>query len=287
MWIKQIVVCEELGLRMQAVEWSRRGPACVLLHGFGDNAAVWGHFAPRITPQFRTVTVDLRGHGNSDWDPKTRYDVATFTADLRKAVAALGFEQAILVGHSWGAYIALRFAVAHPGAVAALVLVDFGPELAKAGIDEVKKGFSETPRSFPSADEYVRWLAARRPLADTRLLGQFARYSLQEASDGQCAIKADAALGTTSEFIRMRPQGDRYCFPDLWEAIASIKCPCLVVRGALSSVFPRDVAARMTERPMTARQFVTIPTAGHAVMIDNPAEFSGSVSRYLSSLVAS
>jgi pimeloyl-ACP methyl ester carboxylesterase len=282
MWIKSIAVGENENLSIQALEWSRRGPPCVLLHGFGDNASVWSHLAPRIMTRFRVVAIDLRGHGNSDWDPQARYDSQTFTADLTKVVAALGFERTILIGHSWGAETAIRFAAANPAMVAALVIIDFGPELAQTGVDEVLKGFVEVPRSFASADEFAQWLAARRPLAEPRLLAQFARYSLRESMDGQYKLKIDAALATKSELSRLAADSGRYYIPDLWDALARIKCPSLIVRGALSGVFPRDVAARMVERMLPGTRLQTVSGAGHAVMMDNPAEFSGNIEGFLS-----
>src|ERR1700731_2284877 len=103
MWIRSIAVGEKDELSVRAVEWSRRGFPCVLLHGFGENASVWGHLAPRLMSRFRVVAIDMRGHGNSDWDPESRYDAQTFTADLNKVVAAFSFERTILIGHSSGA----------------------------------------------------------------------------------------------------------------------------------------------------------------------------------------
>jgi pimeloyl-ACP methyl ester carboxylesterase len=286
MWIRSIAVCEKHNLFVQAVEWSRRGLPCVLLHGLGDNASVWSHLAPRLLGRFRTVAIDLRGHGNSDWDPEARYDAATFAADLSKVIAAFGFERTILIGHSWGADTAIRFAAANPAMVAGLVIVDFGPELAQAGVDEVIKGLIEMPRSFASADDYVRWLGARRPLAEPKLLGQFARYSLQQSAGGQCEIKTDAALATASELSRLEAKNGRYCFPDLWAALAEIKCPSLVVRGAVSGVFPPDVATRMVEWTLPGSRLATISAAGHAIMMDNPVEFSNGVGGFLTRFAA-
>ena len=281
MWVRSIAVGEKDELSIHAMEWSCRGLPCVLLHGFGENASVWGHLAPRLMSRFRVVAIDLRGHGHSDWDPESRYDAQTFTADLNKVVAAFGFERTILIGHSWGAETAIRFAAANPAIVAALVIVDFGPELTQTGVDEVLKGFVEMPRSFASADEFAQWLAARRPLAEPRLLSQFARYSLRQATGGQCELKIDAALATKSELSQLVAKNGRYYVPGLWEALARIKCASLVVRGAISGVFPYDVATRMVERTLPRSRLQTIGAAGHAVMMDNPAEFAGNVDGFL------
>jgi pimeloyl-ACP methyl ester carboxylesterase len=131
MWRKTIVACETQHISLSIKEWSRRGSPLVMIHGLGDASSIWNYFAIRAAPQFHVAAIDLRGHGDSDWDPEARYGTATFAADLTKAVAALGFDRMILIGHSLGADVAIRFAADHPARVAALIIVDFGPELRK------------------------------------------------------------------------------------------------------------------------------------------------------------
>src|SRR5579863_4459490 len=134
MWRKSVVACEKRHISLSIKEWSRRGSPLVMIHGLGDASGVWNYLAIRTAPQFHVAALDLRGHGDSDWDPEARYDTATLAADLGKALAALGFERMILIGHSLGADVAIRFAADHAERVAALVIVDYGPELQKSGI---------------------------------------------------------------------------------------------------------------------------------------------------------
>jgi pimeloyl-ACP methyl ester carboxylesterase len=228
------------------------------------------------------AAVDLRGHGDSDWDPEAKYDSETFVADLAEAVTALDFGRMVLIGHSLGADVAIRFAADHPSQVAALVVVDFGPELQKEGIDEVLRGFAAMPRNFATVEEYEQWLAERRPLADPIALRQFARMSLRQSGKNGWTPKADIAVAAKSELARFDAIDGRYRNPELWRLLAGIRCPTLVVRGAASGVLPFDVATRMVERTLWKGQLATVPIAGHAVMLDNPAEFSASVIRFLS-----
>jgi pimeloyl-ACP methyl ester carboxylesterase len=240
--------------------------------------------AIRLAPQFRVVAMDLRGHGNSDWDPETKYDTETFTADLTKTAAAFGFERMILVGHSLGADVAVRYAADNASRVAALVIVDFGPECGKQGIDEVLQSFVAMPRTFVSTEEYAQWLMAHRPLAEPSLLRQFARYNLRQSSPEGWESKTDAALATRSEISRLAVEDGRYCWPGRWSTLARINCPSLVVRGTGSGVLPNDVARRMVDRTLPDGRLATIAAAGHAVMMDNPVEFSTSVGGFLTSI---
>jgi pimeloyl-ACP methyl ester carboxylesterase len=286
MWRKTIVACETRQLSLSVREWSRRGLPLVMIHGLGDAGCIWNYLAIRLASQFRVAALDLRGHGDSDWDPEARYDTATFAADLTKAVGALGFDRMILIGHSLGADVAIRFAASHASRVAALIIVDFGPELQKQGIDEVLRNFAASPQSFTSIEEYTEWLVERRPLADPAVLRQFARECLRRSGENGWAPKADAALATSSEISRFVSNDGRYCNPELWPMLAQIRCPTLVIRGSGSGVLPVDVANRMVERTLWNSQLATVSAAGHAVMIDNPAEFSASVIRFLSGIAA-
>lgn len=282
MWRKSVIACERQHLSLCVTEWSRRGLPCVMLHGFGDASCVWNYLAIRLAPQFRVAAMDLRGHGDSDWDPEARYDTETFIADLTRTTAALGFERMILVGHSLGADVAIRFAAENAAHVAALVIVDFGPELDEKGIDEVLRSFAAVPRAFESPEEYAEWLIARRPLADETLLRQFARQSLRQDSSQKWAPKADAALASHSQISKLTASAGRYRDPDLWSTLGRINCPSLVVRGGGSGVLPHDVASRMAEQTLVDGRLATIAFAGHAVMMDNPAQFSASVIEFLS-----
>lgn len=98
----------------------------VLLHGLLSNARVWDEVAERLSAAGHPVyAVDQRGHGDSDV-PVEGYENATIASDLVHAAAALELTDAIWVGHSWGAHLALRLSAEHPELVAALAMVDGG-----------------------------------------------------------------------------------------------------------------------------------------------------------------
>jgi pimeloyl-ACP methyl ester carboxylesterase len=99
-------------------------PSILLLHGLASSAHIWNLVAPQLAAHGHVVTaLDQRGHGESE-KPSGDYDFATIIADDRVALAALSIERPVLVGHSWGAAVALQYAATYPDGVAALVLVD-------------------------------------------------------------------------------------------------------------------------------------------------------------------
>ncbi|HEX9134132.1 MAG TPA: alpha/beta hydrolase [Ktedonobacteraceae bacterium] len=99
-------------------------PPILLLHGLASSAHIWNLVAPLLAAHGYIVTaLDQRGHGESD-KPGTGYDFATIVADDKNAIEALEIKRPVIVGHSWGAMVALQFAATHVEQVTSLVLVD-------------------------------------------------------------------------------------------------------------------------------------------------------------------
>ena len=95
------------GISLHARDWGGSGQALALLHGLASNARIWDGVAPRLVGAgLRVVALDLRGHGDSD-QPGSGYDFGQVGRDLQAALAALGLDRPVLVGHSWGANVAL------------------------------------------------------------------------------------------------------------------------------------------------------------------------------------
>ena len=114
------------GVGLHARDWGGDGTPVVLLHGLASNARIWDGVAQRLAGAgMRVVALDQRGHGESE-QPASGYDFATVGRDLAAALDALGLARPVLVGHSWGANVALQYAAERSEAVAGLVLVDGG-----------------------------------------------------------------------------------------------------------------------------------------------------------------
>ena len=101
-------------------------PAILALHGLASNARWWDLVADDLVPTNRVIAVDLPGHGRSD-RPDGGYDFDTVSRDLEGLLAAIQHpEPLVVVGHSWGATVALAFAVAQPALTLGVVCIDGG-----------------------------------------------------------------------------------------------------------------------------------------------------------------
>jgi pimeloyl-ACP methyl ester carboxylesterase len=251
--------------------------ACVFVHGFGEASFVWHDCAAEIASLVRVIAVDLRGHGDSEWDASGRYDTASHVKDVLAVLSSLSISWIFLVGHSLGGEIALRLAGHLRHKLAALVLVDFSPEPDPIGISRVLSDFDAENRSFKSQADYRNWLGQRRPLAHPSSLDRNAAHALRETSDGVFKLKRDPEM--------RKSRGSPVSSPDwskiLWDTLSTISCPALVVRGSASAVLSREVAERMAKGTRSNAQLTVVKMAGHAVMADNPEGFNRALTHFI------
>jgi pimeloyl-ACP methyl ester carboxylesterase len=107
-----------------AVDDGGSGPAIVFLHSLAGNSRQWAAQLEHERKTRRAIGMDLRGHGRSEPPSDGQYRIETQVADLDAVVDALGLERFALVGHSFGAGLALEYAAARPARVTHLVVAD-------------------------------------------------------------------------------------------------------------------------------------------------------------------
>jgi pimeloyl-ACP methyl ester carboxylesterase len=100
-----------------------KGPAVVLLHGFGDTGDMWAPLAADLARDHTVVVPDLRGMGLSSI-PDGGYDKKTQAADIRAVLAALGIEHSVVIGHDIGTMVAYAYAARYPQQTDRLVVMD-------------------------------------------------------------------------------------------------------------------------------------------------------------------
>ncbi len=273
------------GALLHLLEWSTEGVPMLLLHGFGNEAHIWDDFAPIVAPHYRTLALDHRGHGQSDWDPEGRYEIDALVADLETVTAALGIERLVLVAHSLGGRVATLFAGRHPERMAGFVLVDIGPEVDLRGSLRIRQDVeSNLAPTFDSAEEYAHSLSLSYPAATPEALRRMAEHGLRRRADGSLELAMDPALrGITAGRAASADseQQERLLQQRMWEAPASLRCPTLVVRGAASDILSPEIADRMVDDVLQNGRLAVVSQAGHSVMTDNPRGFNDAVASFV------
>ena len=255
----------------------------LLLHGFGNEAHIWDDFAPAMAPHYRTLALDQRGHGDSDWDPEGRYGLDAMVADVEAVIAEFGSDRLVLVGHSMGGRVSTLFAGRHPERLAGLVLVDVGPDLDARGVMRIRlETQARVDPVFDSPDEYERLLSIHYPAATPDAIRRMARFGLKPRGAGGLVLKQDPALrgGMRGEASEMAANLEEELIQAQWEALGKVACPTLVVRGAASDVLAAETADRMVDEVLARASLAVVPQAGHSVMTDNADGFRDAVSAF-------
>jgi pimeloyl-ACP methyl ester carboxylesterase len=114
-----------LSIREIASDAGPGAPGLLLHHGLASSQRIWDLMLPALARRHRVVTFDARGHGRSA-KPSSGYGFETVAADAVAVARATKLRRPVIVGHSWGAMVALQVAVGHPKATAGVVLIDGG-----------------------------------------------------------------------------------------------------------------------------------------------------------------
>jgi pimeloyl-ACP methyl ester carboxylesterase len=246
------------GLRLHVVDHGGRGPAVVLLHGGSAHARWWDFVVPHLGSGFHTYALDLRGHGDSDWEPAGAYRIADYAADVARVVADLGLEQPALIGHSLGSFVALRHAVDHPRSLSALVVVDGRASLGPVSSRYLRLLGMLSPATYDTLEAAV---ASFQPLptdtvATPAVLAHVARHGMR-LEHGRWTTKFDrASLGAHEAF-------------DVRDRLRELEFPVLFVRGEHSTVVSRATVAKLAAACRRG-QSTEVPGAFHHLTIDRP-----------------
>jgi pimeloyl-ACP methyl ester carboxylesterase len=249
--------------------WGSAPPRVLLIHGFGDGSFVWDSLVQLIGEMLPVAAVDLRGHGDSSWDPFQRYQLDAHVEDVKCLLETMGWRNLVLAGHSLGSHVAIR--VATNSRARGLLLIDGGPELPVHALDHVYLEFSRQAWHYASIAQYLDVLVDRLPLANRVTLSAFACSALRPTSPGGFVLKCDPALR------RVR----YYCdSPSMWHQLEAVKCPTLLVRASMSAFLPLKLVNEVTRR-VPSCELVVVPNSGHAIMLDNPSGLHAAIRPFL------
>jgi pimeloyl-ACP methyl ester carboxylesterase len=234
------------------------GPPLILTHGYSSTSAMWQGQIAALSKHHKLVLWDMRGHGQSDYpsDPEA-YNEALTVADIAALLDEVGANTAIVGGLSLGGYMSLAFYRSHPERVRALLIIDTGPGFKK---DDARETWNK--RAYDTAERLEREGLA----------------VLESASRERSTVSHRDAFGLARAARGMLTQRDARVI----EILPDIKVPALVVVGADDAPFL--AASDYMAAKIPGAKKVVIPSAGHAVNIDQPQAFIDAVLAFLDGL---
>ena len=256
------------GIRL-AYDDQGTGVPLLFLHAFPLNRSMWASQLAALSQTFRTIALDMRGHGESD-APLWNFSLEQYADDVCALLDHLAIPQTVLVGLSMGGYISLAFARKHGNRLKALILAD-----TRAQADSAD---SRTGRFHLAQTAFGQGAGAVAEIMLPKLLGPSSLQTKQELVEYvRNTIKAASVSGIVTDLMAM---ADR---PDSVPQLRTITAPTLIVIGQEDNTTPLADAQLMAEQIPGARLAV-IPVAGHLSNLEQPDVFNDVVSRFVGEL---
>jgi pimeloyl-ACP methyl ester carboxylesterase len=257
------------GLRIHYLEWGTSGKQpLILLHGIARVAHTFDHLAPHFSRNHHVFAVDMRGHGDSGWDPQGAYLVEDYVRDIESLVAQLQLRNIVLWGNSTGGRVAQVFAGLHPELVSAVIVEDVGPERPPAISNRRADRMSQEAKGWASVDELFAQVKVDYPRTSEAVLLGFVQHGSKQNAEGRTVWKRDPAI--LNGFVPT----------ELWAIVRKIKAPIIYILGGASTIVPPETQEEL-RRALPQVEIVTMPGLGHYPSDEKPADFLAIVDRFL------
>jgi len=244
-------------------------PTILCIPGLTRNVRDFEPLVEEISEEWRVITVDLRGRGDSEWAKgSASYAPPVYASDVMSLLDDLKIRKVVTIGTSLGGLVSMLMAAMKPERVVGAVLNDIGPVLEKIGLDRIRG-------SVGKGQNWPTWVHAARAASEAQghvypdyQLEQwiaFAKRVNRLTAQGRIVPDYDARIADPIREQAGDPQ------PDLWPLFDALgDVPVLVLRGELSEVLSADTAKAMAKR-LPQVKLRTVPGVGHAPALDEPA----------------
>lgn len=239
------------GVRLKYLQGGPRdGVTVLMLHGIADSSFSFSQVLPLLPPHVRYLVPDQRGHGESD--RPYGYTMDDFANDALHLMAALGIEEAVIIGHSMGSFVARRIAERAPDRVLKLVLV--GTALSPQNLVLADTMVAFETLTDPVSEAFVREFqlsTVSRPVPP-----EFMAHVIRESLKVPARVWRDAMAGI-------------WAYRQQWP----ITCPTMILGGEEDALFSRDDQTALflaTERSALHLE----PGVGHTLHWEAPERFA-------------
>ena len=242
-------------------DFDARKQNLIFIHGSGGNHSIWSYQYGRLHKNYNIAAVNLPGHGSSGG--KGENDVRNYSEWIKKLLVVLDWKKAVLVGHSLGAAIALRFAINYSEDIAGIVCIGTGMKM-------------------PVNSFFLEFLQTNPPEVPAEITDLICKYSL--AKENRLKLSAPLKESISQSKVDIL-YGDLFACNelDLTQEAGKITVPALIVCGAEDKMTPPDLS-RALAAGIGKATLEIIEGAGHMVMIEKPSEFNASLEKFAASI---
>jgi pimeloyl-ACP methyl ester carboxylesterase len=252
------VQCDDVNLHYLDYGGSgRRG--MIMLHGGGANAHWFDFVGPTLARHCRALALDLRGHGDSSQAIPPVYTYDAYMQDIHALIAAEQLNAPILMGHSMGGMLLVKFAGTWPQAVGALIVCDARPVYGPEDRDRLQHMGQRPGREYATREEYVAHFRIRPDglRAPSEVHQYIAQLAGKQLPHGTWVHKIDRRVYAQREMIDTLP---------LWQRIT---CPTLFLRAGRSSRLTPAMLQQIKDACPQV-EITEVADAAHHLVLDQP-----------------
>lgn len=246
------------------------GPVVVLLHGYPFNRSMWREQTAALSANYRVITPDLRGHGETSVTPDELATMEEMARDVDALLDKLDIRRVTLGGLSMGGYVTLAFYRRFPLRVRALILADTRPQ-------------ADTPEAQQSREEQAQKILKEgmQSIADDFLKKVLTTETLNEKPEIVERVR-EMILKTDSQGAANALRG-MAVRPDQTDFLEEIFAPTLILVGSEDKLTPPKDAELM-KREIRGSRLEIIEGASHLSNLERPAEFNLALRSFLDTL---
>jgi len=251
------------GLSFHYRDWGGGGQEIILLHGLASTCHIWDQVAPLLAQSdHRVVAMDQRGHGASA-KPEHGYDFANVSRDLTGLIEGLGMDHPLIVGHSWGADVAVEFAVANPEVPRGLCFVDGGmiqPSTRYASQEQAREQMAPPIFSGVTLEAFTQRVRSRQasiPMSTGAEAAVLANFEVLPDNTIRAWLSRDNHLRIIDALWHHHP-------PELYPQVS---CPVLLMPARQMS--NADTSERQLRREKSAAQAGRLLPRGKTVWLED------------------
>ena len=258
------------GVKLHYQDWGNPdAPPLLMVHGITMSSRTFDPVAAMLKENYHCMTLDLRGHGDSEWaDPET-YKVPQYAMDVVGLLDALGIEKTHYIGISLGGITAMAIASVAPHRFSGLALNDIGPKVVSNGAGRIQSTFSYGETPFPSVEQYAQEVlfsySERLKALPLEMVVAFQKLNMREVEGGFLPKFDPKVLDMLSGNNANTDEAQQVC----WKGFRGLTCPILVIRGEISDILSSETLAEM-QAAQPGMTSVVVPGAGHTPGLTEP-----------------